>query len=397
MNRRTFLAAPPLLNQAGRRLVSGYPVWDWERWKEITGATRPEMVSEQSGKGLLSDLLSQNGRPVRSFPEWEPRRAAIRRVLDAFLGKPPQSKPPLEPRVLERTQVAGYTRTRLVFQTEPGEFVPAYLLVPDKLTGRVPAVLCPHQTVQEGKLEPAGMAGNPRLHMAHELATRGYVAFTYDALCFGERHDPATGHYGEAMAFYKSHPGWSVMGKMAWDLSRAIDYLETLNFVDPARIGSIGHSHGGYTSFVAAALDKRLACAVSSCGFDTFRYDGNPWRWSVATALLPRLGFYISSPHLSNKSYGGMPDSETVQIPFDMHEVLALIAPRPLFLASSDDDNIFPNSGWSARQALARLEPLYGLAGAREKIGGYFFRGGHGFPPESAALCYGWLDRWLRA
>lgn len=397
MNRRTFLTAPPLLNQVGRRLDSGYPVWDWERWKEITGATRPDIASEQTGKGLLSDLLTHNRRPVRSFPEWEPRRAAIRRVLDAFLGKPPQSRPPLEPRVVERTQRAGYTRTRLAFQAEPGEFVPAYLLVPDKLSGRAPAVLCPHQTVQEGKLEPAGMAGNPRLHMAHELATRGYVTLTYDALCFGERHDPATGHYGEALAFYRRHPGWSVMGKMAWDLSRAIDYLETLDVVDPARIGAIGHSHGGYTSFMAAALDKRLACTVSSCGFDTFRYDGNAWRWSVGTALLPRLGFYLSSPYLGNKAYGGMPDSETVQIPFDMHEVLALIAPRPLFLASSDDDNIFPNSGWSARQALARLEPLYKLAGAPEKLGSYFFRGGHGFPPESSALCYGWLDRWLRA
>ena len=389
MYRRTFLAAPPLLQQF-RAAEATYPVWKWDRWREITGATRPEMASEQAGKGLLSEL-------ARSPGQWEQRRAGIRRIVDAFVGKAPESRPPLAARVLETAEGDGYTRTKVEYQSEPGEFVPAYLLVPKGLRGKAPAVICPHQTVQEGKLEPAGMAGNPRLHMAHELARKGYVAVTYDAVCFGERHDPASGHYGEAIAFYRKHPEWSMMGKVVWDMSRAIDYLETVEAVDRARIGSIGHSHGGYTTYFAMAYDARLACGVSSCGFDTFRHDGNVWRWSHATALLPRLGFFLSSPYLNRRSNGGMLDSETVQVPFDLHEVAALIAPRPLYLTASDDDHIFPNSGWSTRQALIRLERLYGMLGAGEKIGGYFFRGGHGFPEESASRSYGWLDRWLRS
>jgi cephalosporin-C deacetylase-like acetyl esterase len=183
----------------------------------------------------------------------------MRKIVVAFLGATPASRPPLEPELIDESPQPGYTRRKIKYQTEPGEFVPSFLLIPEKRKGRLPAVICPHQTVQEGKNEPVGLAGNPRLHMALELVKRGYVTFTYDAACFGERHRPESGHYGEAIPFYRKHPRWSMMGKMAWDLSRAVDYLETLDFVDPARIASIGHSHGGYTTLFAAAFDELVA------------------------------------------------------------------------------------------------------------------------------------------
>ncbi len=374
---------------------STYVRWGWATWREISQETHPDLTSDQTGRPDLVDLLTYDGRKITSPDEWKQRRAYINGLLQAFLGVPPASKPPLAVNVIEETQQDGYRRRKLLYQTEPGEFVPAYLLIPGKLSGRVPAVVCPHQTTQAAKREPAGMAGNPQLHMALALVRRGYVTLTYDAACFGERHDPESGHYGDAIPFYRKHPHWALMSKMAWDLSRTIDYLETLPFVDPARIGSIGHSHGGYTTLLAAALDPRIRVAISSCGYDTFRYDGNAYRWSHATALLPRLGFYSTSPYINIKSFVGMPDSETVRIPFDMHELLALIAPRPLFLSTSDEDAIFPNAGWSARRSLARLEPLYKLLGAEDRLGSYFFRGGHSFPPEAAQRAYGWLDRWL--
>jgi len=388
MQRRTFLTLPAFT-------LSAAEDWSWERWRSISGESRPVITTFQTGRADLCDLLSHQRQPVAPAA-WPEQRARIAQVLDVFLGKPPQSRPPLAAKVTAETQCDSYTRRTFVFQTEPGEFVPSYLLVPDKPRGRVPAVICPHQTVQYGKNEPAGLAGNPRLHMAHRLAQRGYVTLTYDAACFGERHDPATNHYGDAIPFYRRHPHWSMMGKMAWDLSRAIDYLQTLDFVDPARIASIGHSHGGYTTLFAMALDERVRVGVSSCGFDTFRYDGNPYRWSHATALLPRLGFYITSPYISLRRYAGVPDAETIQIPFDMHHLLALIAPRPLFLSTSDEDSIFPNAGWSARQALARLQPLYAMLKSENALASYFFRGGHGFPPEAERLAFDWLDRHLK-
>lgn len=398
MQRRSFLSLSALASQTrAPQEKFGYVTWSWERWREITGETRPRIASDQTGKAGLADLLTQQGRKLTTAAEWEARRGEIGGIVRAILGAPPADRTPLETRILEETRQDGYVRRKISYQTEPGELVPAFVLIPDKIKGRVPAVICPHQTVQDGKNEPAGLAGNPRLHMALELVRRGLVTFTYDAACFGERHDMATGHYGEAIPFYRKHPGWSMMGKMAWDLSRAVDLLQTLDFVDGRRIASIGHSHGGYTTLFSAALDPRIRVAASSCGFDTFRHDGNAFRWSHATALLPRVGFYVSSPYIGLRFYSGVPDSETVQIPFDMHFVLALIAPRPLFLSTSDEDNVFPNGGWSARQALARLAPVYRLLGAEEKLDSYYFRGGHGFQPEASARAYAWLERWLRS
>ena len=279
---------------------------------------------------------------------------------------------------------------------EPGERISAYLLLPSNAGGRAPAVVCPHQTTQAGKKEPAGLAGNRELHTALRLAERGYVTLTYDALCFGDRHDAASGHYGDAIPFYRRRREWSLLGKMIWDLSRGLDYLQTLDFVDANRIGSIGHSHGGITTLWAMAIDDRIRAGVSSCGFDTFRLDGNTFRWSHATALLPRLGFYVSSPHITMDRYRAMPDSEVVQVPFDQHMMLALIAPRSLLLSTSDDDFVFPNAGWSVRRSLVRVQPIYEAHGAADHIDGYFFAGGHSFPEHAAVRAYGWLDRWLK-
>ncbi len=372
---------------------AGYEVWSWQRWREITGEQRLWLKTSQSGRADLAELVPKG--PIAAGA-WPAQRAEIRKTLDAFVGVPPPSVPPLEAATeSEQRLEGGILRRRFRFQVEPGELVPAYLFIPPG-GGRMPAVVCPHQTTQFGKDEPAGIHGNPRLAMALALARRGYVTLTYDAACFGERHDPATGHYGEAVAFYEKHPRWSLMGKMAWDLSRAVDYLLQQSFVDPARIASAGHSHGGYTTWFAMAYDERIAAGITSCGYDTIRYDGNPFRWSHATALLPRLGFYVTSPHINMRNYVGVPDSEVIQIPFDTHQILALIAPRPLFLTASDDDHIFPNAGWSMRQTEARLRPVYEMLNARDKLETLCFRGGHGFPPENEERAFAFIDRWLR-
>jgi hypothetical protein len=111
---------------------------------------------------------------------------------------------------------------------------------------------------------------------------------------------------------------------------------------------------------------------------------------------MPRLGFYVSSPYLTMDRYRAVPDSEVIQVPFDLHEVLALAAPRPLLLSTSDADFVFPNAGWSARAALARLRPVYAALGAPDELQGTFFADGHRLPPDVADQMYDWLERVLR-
>jgi dienelactone hydrolase len=374
-----------------------YVDWSWQKWRQMTRQPRPRVHGEQSGKAELIDLLATKDQKITSTATWTKRRDEIKRLLTVFLGDPPKSKPPLNAKTTEEIRHETHTLQKIVFDTEPHESVTAFLLRPTTLSGKTPVVICPHQTTQAGKKEPAGLAGNPQLHTALHLVQRGFVTFTYDAICFGERHDPASGHYGDAIPFYRKHPSWSLLGKMVWDLSRAIDYVQSLDFVDTTRIGSVGHSHGGITTLFAMAFDDRIKAGASNCGFDTFRIDGNTWRWSHATALIPRLGFYVSNPSLNMDFYRAVPDSEVIHTPFDMHELLALIAPRPLFLSTSDEDFVFPNGGWSARRALARVEPVYELLGAQEKLSSYFFNGGHSFPGEASSSAYAWLERWLKS
>jgi dienelactone hydrolase len=401
VNRRAFLGASalaqalPAQRQAPKSEYD-YVDWTWERWQKMTGESRPRVKSGMSGKAELVPLLGDGPGRITSTEHWNRRRSEIKSVFDVFLGRPPSNRPPLDTRVLEETEEPTHIRTKLTYVTEPGERVSAYLLRPKRATSKVPAVLCPHQTTQAGKDEPAGLAGPEQQHIALRLVNRGYVTFTWDALCFGERHKFATGHYGEAIPFYQRHPEWSLLGKMIWDLSRGLDYLESLDYVDARRIGCAGHSHGGYSTLAGMALDSRIQAGVSSCGFDTFRIDGNAWRWARATALLPRLGFYISSPYLNMDFYRAVPDSEVIQIPFDMHELLALIAPRPVFFSASDRDFVFPNGGWSTRRAIACAEPAYELLGGAGRIAARYFDGGHAFPLDAQEQAFTWLDHWLK-
>lgn len=410
MNRRELLRAAGVLS-AIVRLGSGgsaqqrplpksefdYVDWNWARWREITSSTRPALKTSQSGHAELLDLLNPAAAPVT--PPWEERRRAIGSTLATFLGTPSSAQVPFQAETLEETSEGSHVRRRLRFRAGTGEWIPAYLLAPRTplrgTTGR-PAVLCPHQTTQEGKREPAGLAGNPEQATARHLVDRGFVTLTWDALCFGERHDRATGHYGDAIPFYTAHRRWSLLGKMIADLSRAIDYLTTLPFVDRARIGCAGHSHGGITTLFGMALEPRLAAGASNCGFDTFRIDGNVWRWSHATALMPALGFYATSPYVNMDRYRAVPDSEVIHVPFDLHEVLALAAPRPLMLSTSDDDFVFPNAGWSARKAVRRLQGVYDALGAPRSLETVYFSDGHRLPPPVAAQMYQWLERVLK-
>lgn len=374
-----------------------YVDWSWTRWREITNTASPSVKTVQSGRAELVDLL--NPAAASPAPSWEDRRRAILATLARFLGEPDFPIAPFEAETIEEHDERSHVRRLVRFRAGTGEWIPAFLLVPRRVAGQstgAPAVLCPHQTTQEGKREPAGLAGNPEQATARHLVDRGFVTLTWDALCFGERHDPVTGHYGDAIPFYTAHPRWSLLGKMIADVSRAIDYLRTLDFVDPARIACAGHSHGGITTIFGLALEPRLAAGASNCGFDTFRIDGNVWRWSHATALMPMLGFYISSPYITMDRYRAMPDSEVIQVPFELHEVLALAAPRPLLLSTSDDDFVFPNAGWSARMAVARLQDVYAAHGRLESLDHTYFSGGHRLPPPVARRMYDWLERVLR-
>jgi dienelactone hydrolase len=381
---------PPLLQ------TFFYYLWKWEDWRTLTGTQPQRYESDQIGKRELVDLLTIHRRRISTPEGWIAKREEIKHLLLQVMGDFPPATTLLNPRTVEEKEFEKYIRRKVLYTSEPGDDIPAYLFLPRDGGRKHPAVLCAHQTNPYGKREAAGIDGEAAMALAPKLAERGYVALAPDEICFGERHNPLLGHYGDAIAFYKKHRTWSVAGKMIWDKSRAIDYLWTLDEVDPRRIGAIGHSHGAYGSLHAAAFDDRIQVVVSSCGFTTFRADGNTFRWSHATPMMPKLGFYLGGRDMTWETFQQFKLEEVNQVPFDWHHILALIAPRPLFLSVSLDDEVFPGGEDVRNEVLPRLKPIYDLHTSQEKLEGHFFRGGHSFPDEAQRKAFAWLDRWLK-
>jgi dienelactone hydrolase len=373
-----------------------YYAWSWDKWRAITGARPQKYLSSQIGQHDLVDLLKMDGQKIIKPEEWLKKREEIKHLLLQVLGDFPQISPLLNPRIVEETDFGKYLRRKIIYTVEPGDDVPAYVFLPKDGIKKHPAVLCAHQTNPYGKREAAGIDGDPAMAFAPELAERGYVVIAPDEICFGERHNPLLGHYGDAIAFYERHNQWSVAGKMIWDKSRAIDYLWTLDEVDPQRIGAIGHSHGAYGSLLAAAFDSRIKAVVSSCGFVPFRTDGNTFRWSHATALIPKLGFYLGGRKMTLETFQQIKLKEVDQTPFDWHHILSLVPPRALFLSVSLDDGVFPGGESIREQVVPRIEPIYDLYARREDFEAHFFRGGHSFPQDVRTKAYAWLDHWLK-
>ena len=357
---------------------------DWNRWRQVTTWQKSELLTDQTGRRDLVPLLggdSAGTKRITTVSGWEERRTQIAATIQQILGEPTGLKPsPLEVRELGVEDLEGYSRRHIMIRAEPDDWIPAYLLVPKNLAAtRLPAMVCLHQTVAQGKEEPCGLKGDPELAFAVDLVKRGYVCIAPDVIGFGERIPAGKQPYHDSMVFYRKHPGWSFMGKMVWDVGRVIDYLESLPFVDPKRIGSIGHSHGAYGTLFATALEPRIAAAVASCGFTTFRSDPNPERWSHLTALMPQLGFYL-------------PD--VAHIPFDWQHVLALAAPRKLFVWYATKDSIFPRTE-NLDGLLKEVQEVYQLYGATNAIAWQAFDGPHKFPAAGREAAYRWLDEKL--
>jgi pimeloyl-ACP methyl ester carboxylesterase len=156
--------------------------------------------------------------------------------------------------------------------------------------------------------------------------------------------------------------------------------LESLPEVDAERIGVIGHSLGGHNAIFLAVLDERVRAVVTSCGFNAFPkyYDGNLKGWSHA-GYMPRIA----------EGYGCDPR----RMPFDFTELLAALAPRPVFINAPRRDENFELSG--VHDCLVAARPVYRLFEAEEALVARHPDVGHSFPKEIREEVYAWLDRVL--
>lgn len=333
---------------------------------------KPPAYRDHADVSVLIDDAGEQ-RPIASPADLAVRRAHILLGMQQAMGALPSSdrRVPLDVKVVDETECEKYVRRKITFAAEPGDRVPAYVLIPKSLAAPSPAMLCLHQTTRPGKDEPAGLSGNPNLHYAHELAELGFVCIVPDYPSFGEYpydFKQQGGHYASGSM------------KAIWNNHRAIDVLETMPEVDHDRIGCIGHSLGGHNSLFTAAFDQRIRAVVTSCGFTPFHdyYGGKIAGWT-SDRYMPRL----------RDVYGNDPD----RVPFDFYEVLAAIAPRGVFINAPLHDGNFDVAG--VKKAVAAVGPVYQLRQAREQLAVRYPDSGHDFPGEVRREAYGWLKKQL--
>ena len=319
-------------------------------------------------------------QPVTTPGEWKERRAEVLAHMQEIMGPLPgaEKRCPLEVRVLRERDEGTYLVHELTYQSEPECITPALLFLPADARRRtdksVPAALALHPTHME-KGHRLMTAAGANSSYGIELAQRGYVTIAPAYPLMGE-YQPDLRALGYASGTMKA----------IWDNLRALDLLATLPFVKDDRFAAIGHSLGGHNAIFTAVFEPRIAIIVSSCGFDSFLdyYDGAPAMWVPGKGwtqerYMPRLAQYAE---------------RLPEIPFDFHELIAALAPRPVWINAPRDDSNF--RARSVDEIVAAARGVYALHGAERNLHVAHPDCPHEFPPALRELAYRAIDASLR-
>jgi dienelactone hydrolase len=326
-------------------------------------------------------------REPPTVQSWPKERERILAGVEKILGPFPDRIEPLDPQTLSEEDCGTYVRRKVSIAVQPGDRMPAWLLVPKKLPGRVPAIICFYGTTGgAGKDTTVGLSGPkpgtpPRKNRAFavDMAEAGFVALAPDYLRDGERVPPGGKPY-DTTDFYQKFPQWSCVGKDVWDNMSAVDYLQSLPFVDAEKIGMVGHSYGGHSTIFAAALEPRIKAAFASGPVSDFLHHGIHWGvppGSGGSASLPGLRPYVLD--------------HTLPLPVTFYEFTALIAPRPLFVCQAVGER-----RPMEEENCAAVRDVYRALGADDRVEYQWIAGDHDFPPAARKAAVEWFRRWLR-
>jgi dienelactone hydrolase len=288
-----------------------------------------------------------------SPPDARPAVAAASPARADFLKMIDRPRVPLDPTVEPApSTAAGLAAFKFSYATQAGDRVPGILVKPAAATGRLPVVISLH-----------GTGGNKESQapFLRQLAGRGFLAVAIDGPYHGTRaKGSASGHPNDyEQALIAAYHGPGPDGRQArpffidtvWDVMRLIDYLDTRDDVDPARIGLFGISKGGIETYLTAAVDPRVAAAVPCISVESFRWAVDNDKWQ------PRIGTIQAAFDAAAKADGvAAPDAAFVKKfysrvatgidgAFDGPAMVPLIAPRPLFVINGELDPRTPPAG----------------------------------------------------
>jgi Esterase FrsA-like len=336
--------SPPLktfaIACAGFLLASVFVDAEDSTWAKIAPFFHPPAEFTDQFGTFTSPLKFYAGRPVKSAAEWPQRRQEILDRWHELLGPWPPliARPRMEQR--ESTRRENFTQRRVTVEVAPGQTLAGYLLVPDG-PGPFPAVVVPFYDAETS----VGLKGEQR-DFALQLTRRGFVSLAIGSPG-GDARKP---DIGAAQCQPLSFLGY--IAANCWNA------LAALPEVEPSRIGIVGHSYGGKWAMFGSCLYEKFACAVWSdpgIVFDEARPSVNYWEpWylgleagrtrkpGLITPESPRTGAY----------------ARLIEQGRDLHELHALMAPRPFLVSGGSED--FP-ARWVALNHAIAVNKLLGV------------------------------------
>ena len=307
---------------------------------------------------------------LASRESWEKLRPGWLQEYYYMLGLwPLPEKTPLAATVTGTLRGDGYVVEMLHYQSRPQLYVTGNLYRPAVVQSgqRLPAVfyVCGHSN--------QGRCGNKTAYQSHGIwfARHGYVCLMVDTLQLGEIAGVHHGSYREGRWWWHSR-GYVPSGVEAWNGVRGIDYLAGRGDVDPGRIAVTGISGGGAATFWIAAADPRVRVAVPVSGMADLRsYVGN----RVINGHCDCMFLY-----------------NTFQWPWT--RIAALVAPRPLLFANSDQDGIFPMD--ANERVINRLKRVYSLYGVSDLVDAFVSIGKHAYRQDLRQGAYRFINMHLK-
>ena len=316
--------------------------------------TSPIMDQSNNIRNYLMQVASQvthhSLAGINTLDDWQNvRQQRYQQFLETMsLTDVPMTgeRPPLNVKIVGTIEKPGYRIEKLYYESLPNLYVPANLYIPDDLSKPAPAILyvCGHARTQKARYQAH----------ARKFAQLGFVCLIIETIQWGEVRGQHWGCYANGWFHWYSR-GYTPGGVELWNGIRGLDLLSQLPEVDKEKLGVTGISGGGAQSWFIAAADARVKAVAPVCGTGTIEAQ-------------------IHQRNIDGHCDCMMPINTYLR---DLSDIGALIAPRPLLIASANRDGLF--SIESVRQVFGKIKNIYQLYGKQDNVLLVETPGGHSY------------------